>query len=244
MSARILKMIEMHSRLFNIEVIIRTLILFLFILFFKSFYSQSNEFEFNCHRDSVIFNSNYGSVYITKDRSCSLYNWLFPDPVKWMEENATIDNFPILAKSMGSKFSLWENPNYWNKLYQYHEKYYVYGPSDWMANQPIYLTDSFLIILASDFTYLPIIKKQQLSHREINLILDEFGQETQLRIKMLSYPKGAALWKFTTNGETMNHLYVSNISVREFDLLNNDCANQKCFQEFNFDPIDFTILKF
>ena len=93
---------------------------FLFFFLFEYFKigAQIKEYEYNCRRDSVISETNYGSVYITKDNSCVLYNWLFPDPEYWMEENGIKTNLPGLANSLSSKFSLLEHANYWNSLYE------------------------------------------------------------------------------------------------------------------------------
>jgi spore cortex formation protein SpoVR/YcgB (stage V sporulation) len=74
--------------------------------------------------------------------------------------------------------------------------------------------------------------------------LDLYGEEATLRIRMLSYPKGAALWEYSIKNESWSELNVSSEFVREYDLINNDCVNQKCYQEFQFDQIDFSRLKF
>jgi hypothetical protein len=120
----------------------------------------------------------------------------------------------------------------------------VYGPSDWMANRPNYISDSFLVEIASDITYFRIKKTELIRSSELLLTLDLYGEEATLRIRMLSYPKGAALWEYSIKNESWSELNVSSEFVREYDLINNDCVDQKCYQEFQFDQIDLSRLKF
>ena len=87
-------------------------------------------------------------------------------------------------------------------------------------------------------------KKALVSPHELHLTLDLYGEEAQLRIRMLSYPKGAALWEYSIKSESWSELKVSSDFVRNYDMINNDCVNQKCFQEFQFDEIDLSRLKF
>jgi len=137
------------------------------------------------------------------------------------------ENFPEIAHFLNPQKSLGTFPRYWNNLHEYHGNYYVYGPSDWMANRPNYISDSFLVEIASDI-----------------LTLDLYGEEATLRIRMLSYPKGAALWEYSIKNESWSELNVSSEFVRNYDMINNDCVNQKCYQEFQFDQIDLSRLKF
>ena len=161
-----------------------------------------------------------------------------------MKENEIIKNSPELANACAQKKSIGSIPRYWNSLYEYKGQYYVYGPSDWMGNRPEFISDSFLIEIASDFAYFSIKKQALVSPHELYLTLDLYGEEAQLRIRMLSYPKGAALWEYSNKSESWSELKVSSEFVREFDLINNDCVNQKCFQEFHFDQTDLSRLKF
>ena len=222
----------------------RLLIFFaIFSIQFNSF-GQFKESDFHCRRDSVISQTTYGSVYITKDHQCELYDWLFPNPKKWMEAEGIFENFPELTNACSPKISIGNIPRYWNSLYEYKGQYYVYGPSDWMSNRPEFISDSFLIEIASDFAYFSIKKLALVSPNELQLTLDLYGEVAQLRIRMLSYPKGAALWEYSIKSESWSELKVSSEFVREFDLINNDCVNQKCFQEFHFDQTDLSRLKF
>ncbi len=219
------------------------LLLALFTFQFESF-GQFKESDYHCHRDSVILQTTYGSVYITQDHSCNLYQWLCPDPKGWMKKNNIEENFPEIAHFLNPQQSIGNFPRYWNNLYAYHGKYYVYGPSDWMANRPDYISDSFLVEIASDITYFRIKKTELIRASECLLTLDLYGEEATLRIRLLAFPEGASLWEYAIKNESWSELKVSSDSVRNFDMINNDCVNQKCFQEFTFDSIDFSHLKF
>jgi hypothetical protein len=221
------------------------LLLFFAVFFiqFKSF-GQFKESDYHCRRDSLISQTKYGSVYITRDHSCDLYNWLCPDPKSWMNSYEIDVNFPEIAHFLNPKQSIGNFPRYWNNLYAYHGNYYVYGPSDWMANRPDFLSDSFLVEIASDITYFRIKKTEVIRSSELLLTVDLYGEEAKLRIRMLVFPEGASLWEYAIKNESWSELKVSSDFIRNYDMINNDCVHQKCFQEFQFDPIDISRLKF
>jgi hypothetical protein len=221
----------------------RLIIVSLLFFQFRSF-AQFKESDFDCGRDSLISQTKYGSVYITKDHECELYDWLYPDPKEWMNVNEIIEYFPVLTNAYSPKISIGSIPRYWNTLYEYNGQYYVYGPSDWMENRPEFISDSFLIEIASDFSYFSIKKHALINSHELHLTLELFGEEVQLRIRLLSYPKGAALWEYTIQSESWYELKVSSDFVRNYDMINNDCVNQKCFQEFHFNQTDLSRMKF
>ena len=206
--------------------------------------AQFKESDFQCHRDSILSQTTFGSVYITKDHYCTLYDWLCPNPEEWMKENGIIKNSPELANTCAPKNSIGSIPRYWNSLYEYKGQYYVYGPSDWISNRPEFISDSYLIEIASDFSFFSISKQELVNPHELRLTLDLYGEEAQLRIRLLSYPKGASLWEYSIKGDSWSELKVSSEFVRAYDLINNDCLNQKCFQEFQFDTNDLSRLKF
>jgi hypothetical protein len=207
-------------------------------------HTQIRESAYHCQRDTVISQKSYGSVYITRDHQCNLYEWLFPDPRSWSNEYGIQTNFPDLARFYWPKESVGAIPRYWNDLYTYHGHYYVYGPSDWMSNRPIYIADSFLIEIASDFSYFKIEKTELVHASELLLHIDLHGEHATLRIRLLDFPKGAALWEYTTKDKSWSELKVSIGYARNYDLINNDCVNTKCFQEFEFDTTDLSHLKF
>ena len=221
-------------------------LLLFFVLFFIQFnsFGQFKESDYHCRRDSLISQTKYGSVYITRDHSCDLYSWLCPDPKSWMNSYEIDVNFPEIAHFLNPKQSIGNFPRYWNNLHAYHGKYYVYGPSDWMANRPDFLSDSFLVEIASDITYFRIKKTEVIRSSELLLTVDLYGEEAKLRIRMLAFPEGASLWEYAIKNESWSELKVSSDFVRNYDMINNDCVHQKCFQEFQFDPIDISRLKF
>jgi hypothetical protein len=222
----------------------RFLILIILLCLHLSTLAQFKESDFHCRRDSIISQTTYGSVYLTKDHQCELYAWLCPNPNEWMKAEEIVENFSELSDACSPKISIGNIPRYWNSLQEYKGQYYVYGPSDWMSNRPEFISDSFLIEIASDFAYFSIKKQALVSPHELYLTLDLYGEAAQLRIRMLTYPKGAALWEYSIKSESWSELKISSEFVREYDLINNDCVNQKCFQEFHFDQTDLSRLKF
>ena len=217
------------------------LIALLYLPFFG--FSQFKESDYHCKRDSVISQTAYGSIYISRDHNCDIYSWFFPDPKAWSNEYSIQSNFPDLARFYWPKGSIGSISRYWNKLYSFHGQYYVYGPSDWMANRPIYISDSFLMEIASEFSYFKILKTELINATELLLTIDLHGDQATIRIRKLAFPIGAALWEYTTKDRSWSELMVSEDYVRNYDLINNDCVDQKCFQEFQFDVIDLSRLK-
>ncbi|MFM6934539.1 MAG: hypothetical protein ACKOXP_03785 [Flavobacteriales bacterium] len=222
----------------------RILVFIMFIYTQFSCHAQFKESDFLCHRDSIISQTKVGSVYITKDHQCKLYDWLCPDPKEWLNESDILQSLPELTNVCSPKNSIGNIPRYWNTLQEYKGQYYVYGPSDWMSNRPEFISDSFLIEIASDFSYYSIKNQELIGGNELRMTLDLYGEETKLKIRLLSFPKGASLWEYSIKNESWSELKVSSEFVREYDLINNDCVNQKCFQEFHFDPTDLSRLKF
>jgi hypothetical protein len=219
----------------------RSLILFCCITSFSNLKAQLNENQFHCQRDKIISETNQGSVYITRDRNCSLYNWLFPDT---REITKIFIEFPELTDQQFPSKSNGNISNYWNDLYEYKGQYYVYGPSDWMSNRPMYLMDSFLVVLSSDLSYFRILDKKQVSPDNLTMKIDFYGVETNLKIQLLSFPEGASLWEYSSEGKVNYELKTTPEKVRNFDFINNDCGQIKCFQNFNFDNLDLTKLKY
>ena len=222
----------------------RFLILTILLCLHLSTLAQFKESDFHCRRDSIISQTTYGSVYLTKDHQCELYDWLCPNPKEWMKAAEIVENFPELSDACSPKISIGNIPRYWNSLQDYKGQYYVYGPSDWMGNRPEFISDSFLIEIASDFAYFSIKKQALVSPHELYLTLDLYGEAAQLRIRLLKFPEGAALWEYAMKNESWSELKVASDFVRNYDMINNDCVNQKCFQEFHFDQTDLSRLKF
>lgn len=161
-----------------------------------------------------------------------------------MKAEEIFENFPELTNVCSPKISAGSIPRYWNTLHEYKGQYYVYGPSDWMSNRPEFISDSFLIEIASDFGYFSIKKQALVNPHELRLTLDLYGEEATLCIRLLKFPEGASLWEYAIKNEFWSELKVSSDFVRNYDMINNDCVNQKCFQEFHFDQTDLSRLKF
>jgi hypothetical protein len=161
-----------------------------------------------------------------------------------MNTNGIIKNSPELADACLPKNSIGSIPRYWNSLYEYKGQYYVYGPNDLMSNNPELISDSFLIAITSDFYYFSIKKQVLVNPNELRLTLDLQGEEAKLRIRLLAFPEGASLWEYTMKNGSWSELKVSSDYVRTYDMINNDCVNQKCFQEFQFETNDWSRLKF
>lgn len=240
----LLKTIPIHFCTFIQNSIMRFFAFMPLLLMSITGHAQFKETDFHCHRDSIISETSFGSVYITKDHTCKLYDWLCPDPKEWMNDYEITENFSHLKYVNREQKSLGKFPRYWNSLHAYNGNFYVYGPSDWMSNRPDFISDSFLLEIASDFNYYSIKKLAHIGNNELLMTIDLFGEEAQLRIRLLRFPIGAALWEYTIKNESWNELKVSSDFVRCYDLIHSDCVQQKCFQEFKFDEIDLQKLIF
>jgi len=207
-------------------------ILLFFIAFTTALLAQKKQ-QFLAKRDFVISDDSWGSVYITQDRNCSLYNQLCPtfNPDKMHSlcvgaDTIQFNTFPVNVE------------RYWADLFLYKKQFYVYAPSNWMNNTLIYIADSVLFDMSENFFFYPILESNQLSNGQ-SFSFNYLGEKTCVTIIPLKNVPGAAVWKIETKKSKLYKLKVTSSAVKNFPLIINDCFEQKCLSEFPFEEPDF-----
>lgn len=187
-------------------------------------------------RDVIISESENGSVYITKDKNCKLYEQLCP-----AFDAAIIRSFCTGTDTMHLQQHTIAVSRYWTDLYLYKGNYYVYAPSDWMNNKPVYISDSILFDVSTDFTFYPILESTNVGNGQ-QFITINAGEIVKLTILPLKKIPGAAIWQIETEKSIFYKLKISSNAIKNFPMLVNDCLDEKCLHEFSFDEIDFSKL--
>ena len=193
--------------------------------------------------DSIISKSNFGIVYITKDTTAEMYDWLdITTPEKFELENFDSEYIRDIESYINIQMKHVKGINlhpYWTKLNKYNSQYYVYSPSDWMSNATMYVTDSILYRLTNpDPTISFITSFEKMSNDQYEIgIENKSGLVKKVQIECIDFEKGIYLWKFIKeDGDILHEEYKTpSNKVRNFEMIVNDCFDRKCIQEFKFD---------
>ncbi len=207
-------------------------ILFVFVLFSSTLLAQKKP-HYLAKRDVVISENSLGSIYITQDKNNELYKKLCPP-----FDAQKIRSFCVGADTMNLKKFPIEIERYWTDLFLYKDKFYVYAPSDWMNNTPVYIADSILFDVSDNFTFYPILDAKTANNGQTFSLMNA-GEKVTLSIIPLKQFPGAAIWQIETEKSTFYKLKVASNAVRNFPMIVNDCLEQKCLSEFTFEEPDF-----
>jgi hypothetical protein len=185
----------------------------------------------------------YGEVYITHDTSRIEYKWLIPS---YPYDNLHIyqEYYQHITESTNSihKFSnKLNNLSKWTPLYKINNKYYLYGPSDWMYNFGFIINDSTILRQFSDGPGVFVILH---SHKVSDNVyhyktLDYDKKETHISIYIIDQTNEIAVWKFETQDEIQYELMINSNNIKKFPLVNCDCGEVKCLLEYDFKKLDF-----
>ncbi|MBP6127763.1 hypothetical protein [Flavobacterium sp.] len=198
-------------------------------------------------RDSIIKETIYGSIYITKDTTAEMYSWLANETIDTIvfNEMFTTENVSEFLKTNKIKMKHFTNNSLkgnWSSLYLLNGKFYVYSPSDWMFNKQILVTDSAFYHLGSDDWRIESIQGyESKSNGDLTFNLTGYnGELTVLSIRFIDNDKNIALWhRKSSAGVDFFEIRVRSAEVRKFDMIVNDCLGVKCFQEFIFETPEY-----
>ncbi len=225
----------------------KTFLIYLFCSFSVCVFSQLkiDESKFAARRDSVLKNTDFGSVYITKDTSLKYYKWL--NPSQFNEEilvEIYNENFEKgFANQKETEYrQIHKNPllGNWSSLYIFENKLYVYSPSDWIANQTLIVCDSAFYSIQSDYSIQYIQNCKRISETEFECVLIDANEFVcNLNVNFIDTEKNISLWTYKNNDGIRLELKVKSLHVKDYPMIVNDCLDRKCIQEFNFDELDF-----
>lgn len=198
-------------------------------------------------RDSVILDTQFGSVYITRDTTIKLYDWLAPNKIDTIEFRKLYDtefmtNFKERSNSQIKHFNNIPINGDWCSLYLFKDKFYVYSPSDWMFNNRMLISDSAIYNMSSSNWEIQLIQnfsKTPTGELKFNLV-DYNGFKNELTIKFVDEDKSVSLWIYKLEGEQpLFELRVKSSNVRDYEMIINDCLGVKCYQEFLFETPEY-----
>lgn len=213
---------------------------------------QENPINYEARRDSVLLQTEYGSIYFTKDRTAKSYGYLNPREI---DSSVFQTTMPELIQYVQEKRKLpvkhfnheLINSN-WSSLYWFNNDYCLYSPSDWMSNTPILITDSIIYSLRSDVDLELITGFKKLSSNRFEFsTLDFTGELKTTTIEIIDPKKGIAIWEYRygKNDSVVRELKVKSENVKLFPMIICDCGDQKCvFEQTDFfEEPDFEALR-
>jgi hypothetical protein len=194
--------------------------------------------------DSILKKTEFGCVYITLDTNAIMYDWLNITDTDQFEIKKTYS--PKYIKEIESELNLTLRHfnkiglyPFWTKLNKYKGEYYVYSPSDYMANETYLITDSIIYSLTNpDPTINPIMNFRKISESKYEFIVTNFHEIfNKVIVELIDEKRKIYLWEFINKDEeTYKMEYRTHSSnVKAFKMIVNDCFGQKCIQEFIFD---------
>lgn len=194
-------------------------------------------------RDSILKETEFGSVYITRDRTAKMYDWLAPRVYDSTELKSVFDEEFINELLDDGAVTVQHVENDliqgdWCSLYYFEGQFYVYSPSDWMFAERILITDSaFIKTCCADLDLRLIENYDVLKDGSLQFILsDYFDQKRQLNIAFIDPDHTVSMWTYRyDDGTDYCALKVRAEFVRAYDMIVNDCGDRKCFQEFVFE---------
>jgi hypothetical protein len=198
--------------------------------------------QYRAKRDSIIKETEYGSIYVTKDTSVVMYSWLANENIDTtvFNELYSANNISELLATNKIKMKHYRNIpilGNWNLLYVLKNHFYVYSPSDWMYNKRILVSDSALYHMSSgDWSFELIQNVETMSNGDLNINLVGYDNERiELSIRFIDDSKNIALWHRKSKEDEYSELRVRSSLVRKFEMIVNDCLEMKCYQEFVFE---------
>lgn len=194
---------------------------------------SASGWKFLAKPDSVIKKTDFGVIYLSKDTSSLAYDWLVPstedaeqiyaeDYASHIRQtnNVAIKNFPI--RSLKKK---------WTSLFWFDDRYCLYGPSDWMANWGVVLSDSIHYMVKSDGDLSLILEYRETSPAGHFLrVINYHGQISSISIELIDPKQGISIWSYVDSdgGVILRQLMVESDRVKDFPILVFDCGDQKC----------------
>lgn len=202
--------------------------------------------QYLAKRDSILKETEFGSVYITKDTTAKMYSRLSPKGFDTITFNNLFDSEFLndFLNSNKTQIKHFENIPIlgdWCSLYVLNNRFYVYSPSDWMFNKRMLVTDSVFYHMASDDWG---FKSIQQFKKEMNgdLVFELVGYNSeQLTLTIKFIDENITFWQYKSMyGDEVNELRVKSSHVKDFDMIVNDCLGSKCYQEFIFEMPEYS----
>ncbi len=225
----------------------------IYLLFVTDLFScnSSNQFEhsksffdkqkYAASRDSILFENDFGSIYYSKDTSSKVYNYFQPNTDSLILKSYcdSLRNLIFLNGKM--KIDHFNNElvnSTWTDLHQFNGSFCLYSPSDWMAYEPIHLTDSSIQFASSDPSVEVIIDFKKNNSTSFSFVtLNIYLEKKSVCINIIDSIKGISIWEWRDlkNNLISKEYKVLTKNVKLFPIIIEDCGNQKCvFENQNY----------
>lgn len=220
------------------------------IIWIELFSQNTNQsietFNFSAKPDSIISEREDGYIYITTDTTSKLYNWIIPNPSKINAKDIYSNYINHIKENYKQNIlinDIKEYPQQWNSIFVYKNKYFLYGPSDWMINTGYYISDSVIYITNSDpgdLYFILDFKQKNIEFTEIQII-NYFGEQNKIQISLIDSNYGLYIWTFLNQKEQVKTQYLMQDSrySKKLPMIVCDCGDVKCLMEFDFDDPNF-----
>jgi hypothetical protein len=200
---------------------------------------ETPQIKYEARRDSILDQTNYGSVYFTRDTTAKSYSYLNPKEIDSSIFQSImppmIESIEVEHKSKIKHFDHDLINTSWTSLYWFNNEFCLYSPSDWMSNTQILITDSTFYFLSSVDPMLEIIKNfRQLNSKKFEFSsIDYFGEIRTTTIDIINSEKGIAIWEYknSNNDSIVKVLKVKSENVKLFPMIICDCGDRKCVFE-------------
>ena len=210
--------------------------------------ASNDKIEYQARRDSILVQTEFGSIYYTHDTTAVSYDYLNPSQI---DSTVFTKFYKEMQLELQRKFYIktkhFKHPfinSHWTNLYQFNNSFCLYGPSDWMGHTELFFTDSLLYNLRSDGDLEFIMSVSTISSNACEFELLNYWNESYfLAIRIVDENRGIATfeWFDTSHKSQGKTCMVQSEKVRKFPIIIYDCGNQKCaFGDVNFfEPIEF-----
>jgi len=190
----------------------------------------------------------YHTVYIEKNRQSEAYRHLINFKMSDDEKIDYLDvcrNLTQKVKHPLAKRHLTGLPSQWIPIYLYHNRYYLYHPSEDGNKDRRIITDSTVVYWSMESPYPEVLKLQHHSGNTYVFKTSHYMQgqpASKLVIHIIDPVNQIAVWEDASQSGAYHYgLYISREKARNLDMIVNYCRQSKA-PEFQFDRINYASL--
>lgn len=197
--------------------------------------SSIYQIEYQARRDSILLETQFGSIYFTRDTSAVSYDYLNPNQIDSTIFTQFYRKMQLeLERERSIQTKHFNYPfinSHWTPISRFNNDFCLYGPSDWMEHTELFFTDSLLYNLRSDGDLEFILSVNQISQNSCEIeLLNFFNQSQFLKIQLVDDTNGLAIFEwFDENHASFGRsFFVNSDMVRKYPIIIYDCGFQKC----------------
>lgn len=217
----------------------KTTLAFLFLLSMVQLFGQDTTFILK--NRTPFF---YHAIFIEPNKDSKYYDYIADFKFNRYDERehaAYIKTLKEQTSAPFSHFNYGKLPLKWCSLYRYQGQFYVYSPSDYIANYKVAISDSTFIAFPGEIVVNRIQSFEQKNAKTYHFKFITFqNKKESVIIHWIDHKKGIAI--FEMPGAMPQHRYefmVQADKVKNFPLIVNYCDKEKQEEFEGFDKVDF-----